>query len=165
MKSPLHNMNHRKCPAAKRAVVAALALVAITSAGTRGQEPTLSGPSFIPDARASSLAGWHTLGKAAWRADQGEIVGNGANGSGWLVLDRAFQDAGLYTVFECSGSCDAGVMLRLRATFDGMQGTFLAIKDGDLKGYNPHARSRREPGAAKGAAVSRRPDQVCAASA
>ena len=34
------------------------------------------------------------------------------------------------------GSCDTGVLLRLRPTPDGMQGTFLAIKDGDLKGYN-----------------------------
>jgi hypothetical protein len=98
MKSPLHNMNHRKCPAAKRAIVAALAMVAITSAGAPGQEPTLSGPSFIPDGRASSLAGWHTLGKAAWRADQGEIAGNGANGSGWLVLDHASRRRTLHSL-------------------------------------------------------------------
>lgn len=57
-------MNQRNCLAPKPAVVAALAMVAVTSAGARGQEPTLSGPSFIPDGRASSLAGSHTLGKA-----------------------------------------------------------------------------------------------------
>ena len=57
MKSPLHNVNHKK-----RAVVIALAIVAIASARTQGQEPTLSGPSFIPDGRASTLEGWHTLG-------------------------------------------------------------------------------------------------------
>jgi hypothetical protein len=137
MKSPLHNVNHKRRLFAKRSVVAALAFIAITSAHARGQEPaTLSGPSFIPDGRGSTLAGWHTLGQAAWRADQGEIVGNGINGSGWLVLDRSFQDAGLYTAFECSGSCDTGVLLRLRPTSDGMQGTILAIKDGDLKGYS-----------------------------
>ena len=74
MKSPLHNVNQEKRLFAKRAVVIALAFVAITSVDTRGQEPapTLSGPSFIPDGRASTLAGWHTLGQAAWRADQGE---------------------------------------------------------------------------------------------
>ncbi len=72
-------------------------MVAITSASAQGQEPNLSGPSFIPDGRATSLAGWHALGQAAWRTDYGEIVGNGTNGSGWLVLDRTFQDAGLYT--------------------------------------------------------------------
>lgn len=137
MKSPLHNVNQGTRLFAKRAVVVALAFVAITSAHTRGQEPapTMSGPSFIPDGRASTLAGWHTLGQAAWRADEGELVGNGTNGAGWLVFDRAFQDTGLYTAFECSGSCDTGVLLRLRPTSDGMQGTFLAITDGDLKGY------------------------------
>jgi hypothetical protein len=137
MKSPLHNVNQGTRLFAKCAVVVALAFVAITSAHTRGAEPapTLSGPSFIPDGRASTLAGWHTLGQAAWRADQGELVGNGTNGAGWLVFDRAFQDTGLYTAFECSGSCDTGVLLRLRPTSDGMQGTFLAITDGDLKGY------------------------------
>src|ERR1700692_1665034 len=109
MKSSLHNVNQGTRLLDKRAVVVALALVAITSAHTRGQEPApmLSGPSFIPDGRASTLAGWHTLGQAAWRADQGEadqgeadqgeIVGDGTKGAGWLVLDRAFQDAGLYT--------------------------------------------------------------------
>jgi hypothetical protein len=138
MKSPLHNVNPEKRRFAKRAVVVALAFVAITSVDTRSQEPApiLSGPSFIPDGRASTLAGWHTLGQAAWRADQGEIVGNGTIGSGWLVLDRAFQDTGLYTAFECSGSCDTGVLLQLRPTSDGIKGTFLAIKDGDLKGYS-----------------------------
>ncbi len=115
MKSPLHNVNQEKRLVAKRVVVVALALVAITSARTRGQEqaPTMSGPSFIPDGRASTLAGWHTLGQASWRADQGEIVGKGTNGSGWLVLDRSFQDAGLYTAFQCTGSCDTRVLLRL----------------------------------------------------
>jgi hypothetical protein len=137
MKSLLHNMNQKNGSFAKRAVVVTLALVAITSAHTRGQEPapTLSGPSFIPDGRSPTLAGWHTLGQAVWRADQGEIVGKGTNGSGWLVLDRSFQDAGLYTALQCAGSCDTGVLLRLRPTSDGMQGTFLAIADGDLKGY------------------------------
>jgi hypothetical protein len=78
MKSPLHNVNKGKRPFAKRAVVVALAFVAVASARTRGQDPalTLSGPSFIPDGRASTLAGWHTLGQATWRADQGEIVGD-----------------------------------------------------------------------------------------
>jgi hypothetical protein len=136
MKSLLHNMNQRNGLFARHAVIVALALVAITSTHTRGQEPaTLGGPSFTPDGRASTLAGWHTLGQAAWHADQGEIVGNGTKGAGWLVLDRAFQDTGLYTAFECSGSCDTGVLLRLRPTSDGMRGTFLAIADGDLKGY------------------------------
>lgn len=113
----------------------ALAVVSIAAPRTKGQESTLSGPSFIPDGHVSTLAGWHTLGQASWRADQGEIVGKGTNGAGWLVLDRDFQDTGLYTAFECGGSCDTGVLLQLRTTSDGMQGTFLAIMDSGLKGY------------------------------
>ncbi len=135
MKSPLHNVNHQKGLFDKRVVVVALAVFGIAAARTPGQEPALSGPSFIPDG-ASTLAGWHTLGQASWHANQGEIVGNGTNGAGWLVLDRAFQDTGLYTAFECGGSCDAGVLLRLRSTSDGMQGSFLAITDDGLKGYS-----------------------------
>jgi hypothetical protein len=152
MKSPLHNVN---CAMTRRdegglmffqryaarilpASVVSLSLIAIPVAHTRGQEtPTaLSGPSFHPDGGGSTLAGWHTLGKAAWSADHGEIVGKGTGGSGWLVLDRSFQDVGLYASFQCEGSCDTGVLLRLRPTPDGMQGTFLAIKDSELKGYN-----------------------------
>ena len=102
--------------------------------------PSLSGPSFIPDGsfRGSTLAGWHTLGQADWRADQGEITGKGtgAGGSGWLVLDRSFQDTGLYVSFQCVGPCDTGVLLRMRPTAEGMQGTYLAIKNGELKAYN-----------------------------
>jgi Domain of Unknown Function (DUF1080) len=102
--------------------------------------PSLNGPSFIPDGslRGSTLAGWHTLGQADWRADQGEITGKvtGAGGSGWLVLDRSFQDTGLYVSFQCIGPCDTGVLLRMRQTADGMQGTYLVIKNGELKGYS-----------------------------
>ena len=120
------------------ASVVTLSLIAIPAAHSRGQErPTaLSGPSFHPDGGGSTLAGWHTLGQADWRADQGEIIGKGTGGSGWLVLDRSFQDTGLYASFQCVGPCDTGVLLRLRPTADGMQGTYLAIKDGDLKAYS-----------------------------
>lgn len=101
-------------------------------------EPTLAGPSFVPDGsfHGSTLAGWHTLGQADWRTAEGEIVGRGTGTAGWLVLDRSFQDAGLYTSFQCVGPCDAGVLLRLHPTSDGMQGVLLAIRDGDLKGYS-----------------------------
>ncbi len=161
MKLPLHNANgatgrrdeggpmffQRYTARVLSASVVTLALIAIPVANTRGQEtPTpLSGPSFHPDGGGSTLAGWHTLGKAAWSADHGEIVGKGTGGSGWLVLDRSFQDAGLYASFQCEGSCDTGVLLRLRPAPEGMQGTFLAIKDNELKGYNAHLGSRRKP--------------------
>ena len=44
----------------------------------RGMVPMSgAGPSFRPDVRftGSTLAGWHTLGDADWRAQDGEIVG------------------------------------------------------------------------------------------
>ena len=70
----------------------------------------LSGPSFVPDAKftGSHLAGWHTLGPAEWSAENGEIVGKGTAGSGWLVLDRGYQDTGFYAAFRCTGDCDTG---------------------------------------------------------
>ena len=118
--------------------VLTLCMIASPVASSRGQEAATgpSGPSFLPDSGGSTLAGWHTLGEAAWHADQGQIVGKGTGGSGWLVLDRSFQDTGFYTSFQCTSSCDTGILLRLRHTPDGMQGTYLAIKDGELKGYN-----------------------------
>jgi hypothetical protein len=102
--------------------VLSLSLVAIPLASGRGQEAatSLSGPSFVPDGGSSTLAGWHSLGPAAWRADQGEIVGKGTDGSGWLVLDHSFQDTGLYASFQCTGTCDTGVLLRLQQTPEGM---------------------------------------------
>jgi hypothetical protein len=109
-------------------------------AASANSAPKLSGPSFLPDGsfHGSTLNGWHTLGQADWRADQGEIIGKGtgAGGSGWLVLDRSFQDTGLYATFQCVGPCDTGVLLRLRATAGGMQGTYLTIKDSGLKAYS-----------------------------
>ncbi len=148
MKSPLHNVKQKSCwPASRGAAVfaAALCLVCGLMGIARSQEPAaetipLSGPSFVPDGgfHGSTLAGWHILGQADWRADQGEIVGKGtgSGGAGWLVLDRSFHDTGLYTSFECVGPCDTGVLLRLHPTAEGMQGTYLAIRDGDLKAYN-----------------------------
>lgn len=109
-------------------------------ASTAARSISLTGPSFIPDGKfqGSTLSGWHTLGKADWRANDGEIIGKGAGtgGSGWLVLDHPFQDTGIYTAFQCVGSCDTGVLLRLQHTADGMQGSYLSIKGDELKGYD-----------------------------
>src|SRR4029077_5812467 len=67
---------------------------------------------FIPDFafRGSSLAGWHTLGHASWRAGNGEITGKAEmQDGGWLVLDKSYQDVKFYAEFRCDGNCDAGV--------------------------------------------------------
>ncbi len=46
---------------------------------------------FQPDVvfKGSSLAGWHPLGQAGWRAENGEIIGTPKEGGGWLVLDKS----------------------------------------------------------------------------
>src|SRR5258708_19999594 len=77
---------------------------------------------FVPDFafRGSSLAGWHTLGHASWRAENGEITGTSqAQDGGWLVLDKSYQDVKFYTEFRCARNCDAGVLLRTAKTPDG----------------------------------------------
>jgi hypothetical protein len=77
---------------------------------------------FIPDFtfRGSSLAGWHTVGHASWRAENGEIVARPETpDGGWLMLDKSYQDVQLYTEFRCADKCDAGVLLRAEKTPDG----------------------------------------------
>jgi hypothetical protein len=74
---------------------------------------------FIPDFafRGSSLAGWHMLGHAAWRAENGEVTAKAETpDGGWLVLDRSYQDVQLAMDFRCADSCEAGVLLRMEKT-------------------------------------------------
>src|ERR1700683_670853 len=67
-----------------------------------------TGPSFIPhvDMKGSSLSGWHSVRSTNWTMDQGVLTGApGSPGDGgWLVLDRSFQDIGLYAEFKREGS-------------------------------------------------------------
>lgn len=98
----------------------------------------LHGPSFVPDSKfsGSTLAGWHVVGKAEWRAENGEIVGNGTAGSGLLVLDHSFQDIGVYAAFQCTGTCDTGVLLRMTNTANGIRGTYLSVRGNELQAEN-----------------------------
>src|SRR5688572_7745363 len=43
-----------------------------------------AGPTFVPDAvlRGSSLTGWHVLGSADWRAQDGEVIGAAKSAAG-----------------------------------------------------------------------------------
>ena len=94
---------------------------------------------FIPDFafRGSSLAGWHTLGHANWRAENGEITGKPETpDGGWLVLDKGYQDVKFYTEFRCAGNCDAGVLLRTEKTSDGgWKGVYVSLS-GDGGSYD-----------------------------
>jgi hypothetical protein len=96
------------------------------------------GPSFRPDAtfKGSALTGWHTLGSADWRAENGEIVGTPRQpGGGWLVLDRSYQDVGLYASFLCASGCKTGLLFRAEKTSDGFKGIYVALTDGDMASY------------------------------
>ena len=103
---------------------------------------------FRPDVvfRGSTLAGWHTLGQADWRAQDGEIIGTPRQGGGWLVLDKGYQDIAFYSSFRCSGACKGGVLLRAEKTPEGMKGVFVSLAEGDVAAYD--WRSMRREGVA-----------------
>jgi hypothetical protein len=97
------------------------------------------GPTFIPDTtfKGSSLTGWHVLGQADWRAQNGEVVGTvkPAGNGGWLVLDRSYQDVGFFANFRCSGGCRTGLLFRAEKTPEGLQGIYVSLNEGDVKAY------------------------------
>src|SRR5438094_885170 len=110
------------------AVVALLALAPIFGVG----------PTFHPDAtvKGSSLAGWHVLGQADWKAQNGEIVGKPKeDAGGWLVLDRSYQDVALYASFRCAGGCKTGILLRAEKTPQGIKGIYVSLTDGEMASY------------------------------
>ncbi|MCC7009513.1 MAG: VCBS repeat-containing protein [Acidobacteria bacterium] len=93
---------------------------------------------YVYDTRyaATSLAGWHVLGDAAWRAEKGEYVGTPKSpAGGWLMLDRALQDVGVFGRFRCTGGCKTGVLLRAEKTADGMKGIYVALAGEDAGAY------------------------------
>src|SRR4051794_35948977 len=97
------------------------------------------GPSFIPDAtfKARSLRGWHPVGQANWKVENGEVVGKAAEGtSGWLMLDHNYQDVAFYGLFRCADACDTGVLLRAQKTADGTKGVYLSLKGDEVTAYN-----------------------------
>jgi hypothetical protein len=96
------------------------------------------GPTFAPDSsfKGSSLTGWHVLGQADWRAQNGELIGTAKQGGGgWLVLDRSFQDVGFYASFRATGGAKTGVLLRAEKTAEGMKGVYVALTDGEIASY------------------------------
>ena len=80
------------------------------------------GPSFSPDTtfHGSSLTGFHALGQANWRAENGELIGTPQNGGGgWLMSDRSYQDVALFANFHCTGGCETGALFRIEKIGDG----------------------------------------------
>jgi hypothetical protein len=93
------------------------------------------GPSFHPEATftGSSLTGWHTLGEAEWRAENGELTGTAKNAAGgWLILDHPYQDIGLDLDFMCKGACDSGVLFRMQKTANGTKGVYVPLTGSDM---------------------------------
>jgi hypothetical protein len=94
---------------------------------------------FVPDTvfQGSSVSGLRTLGSAEWRASNGEITGTTGNpDGGWLLLDKGYQDVEFYTEFRCSGSCNAGLLLRAEKSSDGgLKGVYVSLHEGDLESY------------------------------
>src|SRR5262245_30743087 len=92
-------------------------------------------PSFVPDTifKGSALTGWHTLGSAEWRAQNGEITGLAKAGAGWLVLDRSYQDVAVYASLRCAEPCKPGVLLRAETTAGGgMKGILVSLAADDV---------------------------------
>ena len=95
-------------------------------------------PNFVPDFtfKGSALTGWHKLGAADWRAENGEIVATPKDESGgWLLLDKGYQDIAFYSSFRCSSACKAGVLLRAGKTPTGMQGVYVSLTEGEVGAY------------------------------
>src|SRR5450756_727763 len=97
-------------------------------------------PSFAPDTvfQSSSLSGWHPVGHAAWSASTGTITGDArtSQGSGWLILNRSYQDVGLYSQFRCGGACDTGILLHAHKTDKGTEGIFVSIQGDELGAFH-----------------------------
>jgi hypothetical protein len=115
----------------KSYMVAAIALGAIATA------ILAANANFVPDYlfKGSTLAGWHKIGAAEWRAEDGEIIASAKGGDGWLVLDKGYQDIAVYTSFQCKGDCKAGVLLRAEKSGEGLKGVFVSLADGDVAPY------------------------------
>ena len=74
-----------------------------------------TGPTFRPDVifKGSTLTAWTPIGAADWKAQNGEIVGTPkAPAGGWLVLNRSFEDVGVFSNITCDAGCKAGILLR-----------------------------------------------------
>jgi hypothetical protein len=117
--------------------------------------PAAQGPAndFRPDStfKGSVLTGWHVVGSAEWKAQNGELTGSATGaGGGWLVLDKSYQDLNFFSRFRCVGECQTGLLFRMEKTADGMTGVYVSLNAGDLAGFRvtldaQGKETRREP--------------------
>ena len=70
---------------------------------------------FVPTTvfKGSALTGLTPVGAATWAANNGEITGTPKSPEGgWLLLDKSFQDVGVFAGFKCPAGCKAGILVR-----------------------------------------------------
>jgi Domain of Unknown Function (DUF1080)/FG-GAP-like repeat len=113
--------------------------VALTIVATTLAVPLAGGPrNFLPDwtFTGSALTGFHPVGQADWRAENGEIVGTPKTAAGgWLLLPQSYQDVQFAATFRCRGACTAGVVLRAEKTADAMKGVYISLMGGERGAY------------------------------
>jgi hypothetical protein len=115
------------------------AVVAVSSAVLFSLTCLAAPRTFVPDVTftGSSLAAWHPVGQAEWKAQNGEITGTPKNAAGgWLFLGQSYQDVGFVADFKCSSGCRTGVLFRAEKMPDGgMKGIYLSMTEGDVGAY------------------------------
>ncbi len=113
------------------AAAAAMLVAAVIATGANSQNYVID-TSF----KATSLAGWHVLGNADWKAQNGEYVGTPkSEDGGWLVLDKSYQDVGVFGTFKCTGGCKTGILVRAEKTNTGMKGIYIALAGEEVAAY------------------------------
>ena len=114
-------------------------VVALTIVATTLAVPLAGGPrNFVPDwtFTGSALTGFHPVGQADWRAENGEIVGTPKTAAGgWLLLPQSYQDVQFAATFRCRGACTAGVVLRAEKTADAMKGVYISLMGSERGAY------------------------------
>lgn len=84
--------------------------------------------------KGSTLTGWHTMGNADWKANNGVITAK-ANGTGYLISDKSFQDVSMRTLYKPDANTEIGFLFRLEKTADGWQGFMVSSKGSETGSY------------------------------
>jgi hypothetical protein len=59
-----------------------------------------------------------------------------AASGGWLVLDKSYQDVGVYVEYRCTGGCQTGVLFRETKDAAGIKGTYVELSDPQIPTYS-----------------------------
>ncbi|MEO8886047.1 MAG: FG-GAP-like repeat-containing protein [Mucilaginibacter sp.] len=92
---------------------------------------------LIPDYtfKGSSLSGWHTLGNADWKANNGIITVKANGSASYLIADKSFQDIHLRDLFKTDANTEVGFLFRLEKTNEGMKAIMVSIKGTEMGSY------------------------------